>query len=68
MPEQFFKDSFMTHLKDWFGQEFEFEGYNENIRSVYIDGKTYLIFEMWNNKQPIGEKKFLFTGNSLKEL
>lgn len=62
------KDSFTTHLKDWFDEEFEFPGFDENIRSVYLNGKTYLIFEMWNNNQYIGEKRFLFTGNSLIEL
>lgn len=61
------KDSYMTHLHDWFDHEFEFIGFDKNIRSVYLDGKTYLIFEMWNKDQAIGEKIFIFTGNSLKE-
>lgn len=61
------ENGFATHLHDWFDHEFKFVGFDKNIRSVYLDNKTYLIFEMWNNNQYIGEKKFLFTGDSLKE-
>lgn len=61
------KDGFITYLHDWFDHKFEFVGADKNIRSVYLDSKVYLIFEMWNNDQAIGEKKFLFTGDSLKE-
>lgn len=61
------QDGFKTHFHDWFDQEFKFVGWGKNIRSVYLNGKAYLIFEMWNNKQYIGEKRFLFTGDSLKE-
>ncbi len=62
------KDGFITYLHDWFDEKFEFVGVNKNIRSVYLDGEAYLIFEMWNNNQYVGEKRFLFTENSLKEL
>lgn len=61
------RDGFITHLRDWFDHQFEFTGYDENIRSVYLNGKIYLIFEMWNNKKYIGEKRFLFTGQNLIE-
>lgn len=61
------KDGFETYFHDWFDHEFEFVGFDKNIRSVYLNDKVYLIFEMWNNNQAIGEKKFLFTGDSLKE-
>lgn len=62
------KDGYETHFRDWFGQEYKFHGWDKNLRSVYLNGDTYLIFEMWNDNQSIGEKKFLFIGNSLKEL
>lgn len=61
------KDGFITYLHDWFDEKFEFVGANKNIRSVYFDDKTYLIFEMWNNNQYVGEKRFLFTGQALVE-
>lgn len=61
------EDGFKTHFRDWFDHEFEFIGWDKNIRSVYLDAKAYLIFEMWNNNQPIGEKRFLFTGEALIE-
>ena len=62
------KDGFKTGFQGWFDKDFEFVGFDENIRSVYLDGKAYLIFEMWNDNKYLGEKKFLFTGSSLEEL
>jgi len=61
------KDTFETHFRDWFNQEFRFPGWTKHIRSVLLEDKIYLIFQMWDNNQPAGEKKFLFTENSLKE-
>ncbi|MDO8570204.1 MAG: hypothetical protein Q7R97_01295 [Candidatus Daviesbacteria bacterium] len=61
------KDGYETNFRDWFGHEYQFSGSDKNLRSVYLNGKVYLIFEMWNNNQSIGEKKFLFTGNLLEE-
>lgn len=39
----------MTVFLDWFGHEYKFPWWDKNLRSVYLDGKAYLIFEMWNN-------------------
>ena len=61
------KDGFVTDFRDWFGHEYKFPDGDKNIRSVYLDSKAYLIFEMWNNGQPKGEKRFLFTGDALIE-
>lgn len=61
------KDSFETHFRDWFDQEFKFPGWTKHIRSVLLENKVYLIFQMWNNGQPAGEKRFLFSKNELKE-
>lgn len=62
------KDGYETNFRDWFGHEYKFPGSDKNLRSVYLNGRTYLIFEMWNNNQALGEKRFLFTENSLEEL
>lgn len=59
---------FETRFHDWFGHKFEFPGWAKHIRSVLIENKTYLLFQMWNYDQPIEEKRFLFTGNSLEAL
>lgn len=61
------QNSFKTTFSDWFGQAFSFAAGYKNIRSVYVDNKAYLIFEMWNNNKYLGEKKFLFKENSLEE-
>ncbi|MDO8637961.1 MAG: hypothetical protein Q7R43_00155 [Candidatus Daviesbacteria bacterium] len=61
------KDGYETNFRDWFSHEYNFSGYDKNLRSVYLGDKAYLIFEMWNNNQSIGEKRFIFTGNSLEE-
>lgn len=62
------KDGYETDFRDWFGRKYKFPGWDKNLRSVDINGDTYLIFEMWNNNQSIGGKSFLFTGTLLKEL
>ena len=57
-----------THFKDWFGHEFKFNGWVDGVRSETVDEKTYLIFDMGNgDKESIGQKRFLFTGNALEE-
>lgn len=57
-----------THFNDWFDHNFEFNGWPDEIKSEIINGKVYLIFNMQNEKEKfIGQKKFLFTENSLKE-
>lgn len=59
-------ESYETHFRDWFGQSFKFPGWSKNVRSASVEGKTYLIFQMWNNSRPLGEKRLLFTGKSLE--
>jgi hypothetical protein len=61
------KNGFKTHFRDWFDSEFNFAGWMKHMRAVTIKDKTYLIFEIWNNNQPIGEKRFIFTGKKLVE-
>lgn len=61
------KDSFETHFRDWFDREFKFPGWPKHIRSILLEDKVYLIFQMWNNGQSAGEKRFLFSKNELKE-
>ncbi len=61
------KDSFETNFRDWFGQEFNFPGGPKDIKSVAVEDKTYLVFQMENNGQSAGEKRFLFRENGLKE-
>lgn len=61
------KNSFETNFRDWFGQEFKFPGGPKQIKSVLVENKTYLVFQMENNGQSIGEKKFLFSKNRLEE-
>lgn len=61
-------DTFETNFSDWFGQDFRFPGWSKNIRSVFLEGKSYLVFQMWDRNSPLGEKRFLFTGKSLEPL
>lgn len=61
------KNSFETDFRDWFGQEFKFPGWPKDIKSTPAEDKTYLVFQMENNGQSAGEKKFLFSGNGLRE-
>ncbi len=57
-----------THFKDWFGHEFRFDGWVDEIRSDTIGEKVYLIFYMRDDKEKaIEQKKFLFTGKNLEE-
>src|SRR3989344_1612003 len=57
-----------THFRDWFGRDFEFNGWVDEIRSDTIGNKTYLIFYMTDDKgKSIGQKRFLYTGNGLEE-
>lgn len=58
-----------THFRSWFGEEFEFNGLPTEIISETNDNKTWLIFKMKDETGKfIGEKRFIFTGNDLKEL
>lgn len=62
------KKNWETHFKDWFDQEFRFEGLVDKIKSEIIAGKAYLVFKMEDGEgNSIGEKRFLFTGEELKE-
>ena len=57
-----------TVFKDWFGQEFTFDGLVDNITSETIKDRTYLILKMENERgQTLGQKRFLFTDKALKE-
>ncbi len=57
-----------TNFQDWFDHDFNFNGWVNKMKSEIIDDKIYLIFEMQDlDGKPIGVKRFLFTGNTLKE-
>src|SRR3989344_20099 len=57
-----------TYFQDWFGRDFKFDGWVDDIRSDTVGDKIYLIFYMRNDEQKsIGQKRFLFTGKSLEE-
>lgn len=63
------RDVHDTHFKDWFGQEFVFEGLISEIESEMMDDKAYLIFRMKDGEGNfLYEKRFLFTGDELKAL
>lgn len=56
-----------THFRDWFNQEFKFEGLVDEIKSEMISGATYLVFRMKNDQGDfLYEKRFLFTGDGLE--
>ena len=61
-------DNYETQFHDWFNQDFKFPGWSKNIRAAFFEGKSYLIFQVWNDNKPRGEERFLFTGKSLKKL
>ena len=55
-----------TVFKDWFGAVFELPGFVKTMRAEMESNKPFLIFESeGENNEPLGEKRFLFTGNSL---
>jgi len=57
-----------TIFKDWFGREFTLDGLINDITSETSIKKTYLIFKMEDEKGiSLGAKRFLFTGNTLRE-
>lgn len=63
------KGGWETYFKDWFDQEFTFEGLVNEIKSEVRNGKTYLKFDMIDDKKnSLGQKWFLFTGDYLKAL
>ena len=51
---------------DWFENDFEFSGFVLNINSVMNNNEPYLLFNL-ENKDGVefGQKRFLFSGNSL---
>lgn len=64
----FEKKFWETVFKDWFNQEFRFPGLVQAIKSETVNDKSYLIFQLIGDKEiSLGEKRFLFTGDSLIE-
>lgn len=58
------RDTWYTHLKNWNGDEFEFNGLGGDIATETVDNKNYLIFNLTDGESNyLGQKKFLFTGN-----
>lgn len=56
-----------TIFSDWFGKNFRFPGFVSDMHADMKGEKTYLVFEMeGDDHQVLPEKRFLFTGNSLK--
>lgn len=62
------KNAWGTHVNDWFSQKFVLDGMISKVKSEVVGGQAYLIFEMDdNNGNFLGEKRFIFTGDGLKE-
>ncbi len=62
----FTNQSAYTNFEDWFGDEHKMENFVDTIHTETVDSKFYLIFEMMNEAgDTSGQKKFLFTGDSL---
>lgn len=62
------KSNWETHFKDWFRQEFVFDGLVDKIESEITNNNIYLIFKMEDDQSnSVGEKRFLFTGKKLVE-
>ena len=59
-------DKQKTYFSTWFNQGFEFFGLVDKIYAEMVGNKPYLVFDI-NNDSGIesGQKRFLFTGNSL---
>ena len=57
-----------THFSDWFGNKFQFPGLLGEIGTEFSNDNFYLVFESKDQADnDFGKKRFLFTGNSLKE-
>ena len=55
-----------THFDDWFENEHKMNNLVNTINTEAVDGKFYLIFEMMSEAgETSGQKKYLFTGDSL---
>lgn len=62
-------DVWTTHFRDWFGQEFAFEGLVDEIEGKVDSNRTYLVFKMIDiNRKPVGEKYLLFATNKLVQI
>ncbi len=57
-----------THFSDWFGKKFQFPGLLGDIGTEFSNDNFYLVFgkKDQSDNDP-GKKRFLFTGDSLKE-
>lgn len=56
-----------TYFHDWFKKDFEFNGFVQKIHATLEKNQPYLILDILNdNGIEAGEKRFLFTGTSLK--
>ncbi|MEK7458278.1 MAG: hypothetical protein AAB612_02225 [Patescibacteria group bacterium] len=62
------KEKSYTIFPDWFSKkEFRFDGLIDEMNGEMKDGKTYLVFKtVYDDGSALEEKRFLFTGNSLK--
>ncbi|HIH10977.1 TPA: hypothetical protein HA241_02215 [Candidatus Woesearchaeota archaeon] len=62
------KEKSYTIFPDWFSKkEFRFDGLINEMNGEMKDGKAYLVFKMVRDDgAALEEKRFLFTGNSLK--
>lgn len=59
-------DKQKTHFRNWFGQGFEFFGFIDKIYAEMDNNKPYLVFDISNDSGvESGQKRFLFTGDSL---
>lgn len=65
----FEKDRWVTYFQDWFDKKFVFEGLLDDIKSETNSAGSVLIFSMKDDQRNfLGERKMLFTGNSLKSI
>lgn len=58
------KNNWQTHFSDWFGNKFQFPGILGELDSEYNSDNFYLMFE---DKDRLNKKIFLFTGQALIE-
>lgn len=65
----FENDRWVTYFQDWFDKKFVFEGLLDDIKSEMTGSSSVLIFSMEDDQGKfLGERKMLFTSNSLKSI
>lgn len=60
-------NSWETHFKDWFGNQFQFPGLLGDIDTEFTNDHFYLVFSKKDQLDSSNKKRFLFTGENLIE-